>query len=499
MNRLKEEKGSLALFVTIAMLFFMAFLLVLYTATANEQKTQLEITSRIKQTYEKDLTRQDEVYTSLLGTSEYIPIYTAEQFKKIGSGESVYIAETGKNYRFNMNSKYQLKNNIDLNKGKYTINNDGTVTFSNTAEQWTPIGTNANRFTGELDGNGYKISGLYKNGGSYFGLFGYNDGTIKNLVLDNGYISTGSNSGTFTSRNLANGVINNCTNRINNIIIGSISGGICCANSGTIQNTVNEGNVEFRGQSGGGICASNRNLISNCKNFGNLYAPRLYSNGNYIGGIVGQCSNENETIVIENSYNMGNITVENTGYIIAGIVACCNKNTIVNIKNCYNSGNLTSYSRTSGILELANGATVTIEDCYNKGTIKTTIDDGITISGGIFGWNYSSSTVSIKNSYNVGMLDLVSTSWSGGIAGSSCTTTNCYYLKGTSIGAVKGAANAGATEAESTFMKSAEFENILNENVTKTNWKRVLGKNNGYPVLTVFNDDAGSNFNTLND
>lgn len=61
--------------------------------------------------------------------------------------------------------------------------------FYNEGAGWQPIGPDyAGRFTGELDGNGYTISGLTINiraeGGSvYAGLFGHAGGTIRRLVL----------------------------------------------------------------------------------------------------------------------------------------------------------------------------------------------------------------------------------------------------------------------------------------------------------------------------
>ena len=46
-----------------------------------------------------------------------IPIYTGEQFKKIGTGEEIIIEEAGgEKYKFNMDSQYVLQNDINLNR-----------------------------------------------------------------------------------------------------------------------------------------------------------------------------------------------------------------------------------------------------------------------------------------------------------------------------------------------------------------------------------------------
>ncbi|MEE1011467.1 MAG: hypothetical protein U0L11_05450, partial [Acutalibacteraceae bacterium] len=86
----------------------------------------------------------------------YTPIYTAKEFNNI---------------RNNLSGKYILMKDIDLSS------------YYN----WDPIGSAGSPFKGELDGNGYSISGMtiygdYGNSGKlYFGVFAY----IKNSVIKN--------------------------------------------------------------------------------------------------------------------------------------------------------------------------------------------------------------------------------------------------------------------------------------------------------------------------
>ena len=67
-----------------------------------------------------------------------------------------------------------------------TLTADITLT-----DNWTPIGSYSNRYTGTFDGAGHTISGLkVSSTGSYVGLFGYVDGgTVKNLNLANVSVS----------------------------------------------------------------------------------------------------------------------------------------------------------------------------------------------------------------------------------------------------------------------------------------------------------------------
>ena len=82
-------------------------------------------------------------------------------------------------------------------KGQFIKLTDNIKCDYDENNQWTPIGNYDNRFQGTFDGNGKTISGLYFDNSdqNYVGLFGYNEGTIKNVgVVDsyfNGYKSIG--------------------------------------------------------------------------------------------------------------------------------------------------------------------------------------------------------------------------------------------------------------------------------------------------------------------
>ena len=69
---------------------------------------------------------------------------------------------------------FQLNNDIDLTD-YLSAGNPGY----NAGEGWEPIGNADTPFTGSLNGDGHKITGLWINRtGDYIGLFGFIDGAV---------------------------------------------------------------------------------------------------------------------------------------------------------------------------------------------------------------------------------------------------------------------------------------------------------------------------------
>ncbi len=64
--KIKSQKGSVVLFVLVAMLFFIIYLVTLYTLTSNDEATTYASTRRIKEIYEQDLNNLDDVYETLI-------------------------------------------------------------------------------------------------------------------------------------------------------------------------------------------------------------------------------------------------------------------------------------------------------------------------------------------------------------------------------------------------------------------------------------------------
>ncbi len=177
---------------------------------------------------------------------------------------------------------------------------NGTPTYS-----WTPIGTEANKFAGKFDGQGYSVSGLYfynttfstyPSGGGRIGLFGYSQGASSNNkaeisnvgVIDSyfyGYFSIG-------------GI---CGAAYDNTIISN------CYNMGTIKGTYNMG----------GICgytyckgSASSPTIVNCYNTGFVSGP------NKVGGVLGYSFT---TKTITDCYYLEGCAVDGNGVVQNGM------------------------------------------------------------------------------------------------------------------------------------------------------------------------------------
>ena len=368
-----------------------------------------------------------------------IPIYTGDQFKKIGTGEEIQIEEAGgKVYQFNMDSHYVLQNDIDLNCSE--------------ENQWVPIGgegalSASNPFKGILDGKNYRIKGIYINGGEYKALFNYNSGTIQNLILDDGYINATHFIGGIAAVNNVSGKIINCINQIE-IHASYIVGGIVGRNSGIIENCENREYLAI-GSAGGGIVGDNRE-----------------------GAIVKRCFNKNEMLLSDNT--IGGIVGSNSG----------------TVEECYNLGNIlasTSYARYSkgGVVGRNYG---TIKKCYNLATVIGNSSNWNI--GGIAGSNEESGI--IEFSYNTG--EIIGSSNVGGIVGNNigriryCYTININEITGTNTGTLDNCMQLSEKQ-----MKNQE--NITLEGESTIRFLDLLNKeencfaedtendNEGYPIL----------------
>ena len=362
-----------------------------------------------------------------------IPIYTGEQFKKIGTGEEIIIEEAGgEKYKFNMDSHYVLQNDIDLNCSE--------------ENQWEPIGTYSSHFGGILDGKNNKIEGIYINGGDNKAIFYSNSGTIQNIIL-NGYIQGRNYIAGMASINNENGKIYNCKNQIE-ILTANYGGAFVGRNFGLIENCENNVYLDLMAF-GGGICGQNMSsgIIKKCINTHELML-RDYT----IGGIVGSNSG-----IVEESYNIGNILAPTSyvRYAKGGIVGS-NSGTI---KNCYNIGEVDAYYTNWNIGGIAgsNETNGSIEFSYNVGNIQ-----GKTSRGGIIGNNKGN----IKYCYTINTNEM-----SGGNTG---IMENCMKLTESQM---QNKSNINLENGETTtFIELLNKENnafsLDNKNINK-----------GYPIL----------------
>ena len=305
-----------------------------------------------------------------------------------GTEESPYLISNKthlNNVRNHRSSHFKMVADIVFTEADFAEKGD----YYNNGQGWQPIGTDdVTPFIGVFDGNGHIIKGLYvnilkTNKYIYAGLFGYNEGTIKNLGMLDGSVSATAPSAPSSF----------------------YAGGIAGWNYGTISNCYNAGSVSASSSSSsaGGIAGYNdgTGTISNCYNTGSVSASTssygdcsIYPYcDSYAGGIAGQ--------------NYGTISnCHNAGSASSSVSA--------------SSSHSSSYSSYSGGIAGPNHGT--ISNCYNTGSVSSTSSSSpsssFSYAGGIAGWNYGT----ISNCYNTGSAsassyDSYSSSYAGGLAG----------------------------------------------------------------------------------
>ena len=210
----------------------------------------------------------------------------------------------------------KLTDNVELNSSdQYEFDENGKITFKETAQKYNSIGSTDRPYEGILDGSGYSISGLYIEATTKTsGLFGMvsQDGEIKNLVIENSYIY-GNRSGANTGYN--EGKIYRCK----------------------VQNTT----IENDGSWSGGIIGLNNGSVIECASIS------VYVNGDGTGGIAGgNGTNDSRDGFTHNS---------TTGYIY----------------RCYSTGYI-GYTEISGIASHSGvyGGTGYIYDCYSRAKLN---------------------------------------------------------------------------------------------------------------------------------
>lgn len=232
----------------------------------------------------------------------------------------------------------------------YQLANDITVT----AKFWTPIGEYAS-FHGTFDGNGHTISGVKTSGTNYqyVGLFGVNDGTIKNLTV-NGNVSGQNNVGVLTG-----------------------------VNRGTVENCVTKGSVTGTSNFAGGIAGENYNGTISASG-----STAVITGGNYVGGLVGRNHfyyGSGDAALI-NCYAQGDVTGSRyVGGLVGHNYGESGSGTVV-IRNCYAAGKVNDGAG-AGLVDSNNGR---IYNSYYNGE------------------NNSQNNVNYKNGYPVSLEELAS-------------------------------------------------------------------------------------------
>lgn len=228
--------------------------------------------------------------------SDIILVSTKEEFNAI---------------RNDLAGKYRLANDIEFAPEDFQEGGE----FYNDDIGWMPIGSSNEPFTGVLDGNDFKVSGIDTTwtdedyealGTNYVGLFGVSEGEIKNLSLDNHFIALSEYYGGDYFSRLTNevylgnlvgynrGIVSNCRNFSAESVTSMTRGGLVGINSGSgsIYRCSNNNYYQGSRHMTGGIAIRNYGSISQCVNTAsiNTVGRFLMSSGNdgwgYAGGIA---------------------------------------------------------------------------------------------------------------------------------------------------------------------------------------------------------------------
>ena len=300
-------------------------------------------------------------------------------------------------------SAEDLKNMGTL--GKYILMCD--IDMSGVTD-WTPIGNSINfEFEGILDGNGYTIKNFTSTNG---GLFGYLEGEVRNLTMENvnvsaetGAVGAIANNGgkldvvgkiynTFVS-----GTVSSGSNNTSVIGVGGLVGGTNIAYDVNIFNCGADVTINSDKNAGGLIGIGGGTIINS---YANVNIQAEHSAGGIIGIAFGS--------IIENVYSTGSLTGDSVGGIVGRL------NASVSLTNTYSTANLNGTEMTGGLIADSTHSFKT--NCQINNSFYSGVITGSGSAGGLIGhYNLNDlSLTTIKNSFWNTELSGVSTSECGG-------------------------------------------------------------------------------------
>lgn len=169
---MKSNRGAITIITLVTVLFMLAFLTSTYVIIANRRQAQAEIKKEIANIYEEDIPNLEQIYNGYFAEKdETIPVKTAEQLLKIGTGK--YIISDNKIYECLQNSNYKLETDLELKYEDYSDNYPDNFEEKNlieedetgqqiikTANRWINIEEQITKgsLTGTFNYNGYKIT-----------------------------------------------------------------------------------------------------------------------------------------------------------------------------------------------------------------------------------------------------------------------------------------------------------------------------------------------------
>ena len=221
---------------------------------------------------------------------EYL-IYSILDLEKIGNDRE-----------WSLDKNYKLMVDIDLND------------ISSEGDNWVPIGTRKEPFTGRFDGNGYTLKNV-RIIESELGIVGFFGWMSESSVIENVYLE-------------------NVSIQLPNSECGSLVGVIL---GGTVRNCGSSGSVS--GMSAGGLIGIGSGVVENCYS-----STSVYSTSTYAGGLISQFGIFQEyKSVLKKCYSSGDVVGR---MYVAGLVGNVYE---ADIEDCYSTSNVMSFDKTISI------------------------------------------------------------------------------------------------------------------------------------------------------
>lgn len=310
-----------------------------------------------------------------------------------GTSEAPYVIKTGADLA-------AMGEDLD---GYYILGSDVNLGWTD----WEPVGNEWDGpFTGVLDGQGHTITGLAVNRTDlkYAGLFGYLEGTVQNLTLEQVTVTGARFAGGVAGTVGVGGRVLDCTVASGQV---SVSGsvlwvsaggiaGICdgeinrCSNGAAVESSASDAEAYAGGMAGR---LTEPLEAEDCHNWGTICSHHDYyfKSNTYAGGLFGR--NEN-VLTVTSVSNRGNIA---EAYYSGGLIGRSSKS---QIKNSYNSGQVYDACYVGGLIGY--GAHDMIINSYNNGAIEATRNTSTANSdkkytGGLVGFGSNANIINCSN------------------------------------------------------------------------------------------------------
>jgi hypothetical protein len=349
----------------------------------------------------------------------------------------------------NLGYNYKLANNIDASETSGWNNFPGEgirlgfdpIGYSTGAYTAAPT----NPFTGNFDGGGHTITGLYIRRSSYVtypgenfvGLFGATSGgAITNVGLVGGSVSGNNAVGGLVGSNWSSTITSSYNT--GSVGGGARTGGLVGYSGGAITSSHATGNVSGSSEVGG-LVGQNKSVAITSS-----FATGDVSGGTYVGGLVGQ---NYSSASITSSYATGDVT--GSGNYVGGLAGY--NNSSASITTSYATGDVSGAVNVGGLVGYSNAASV-IASSYALGDVSGTTD-----VGSLVGYNSSSA---ITSSFSTGVATSTGDVAAGliGHDNSGTLENNWWYNEINSVGVGNGTPG-GVTQATD----AADFMNPLHQ------------------------------------